>query len=122
MRFFNWFRKGSRPLYPESLWTVVLDDRGIRATDHTGDTMFVSNADLSSVAIETNDSGPWGADVWWLLFGPDGDLACAFPQGATGEKDAADHLMTLPGFNDQELIKAMASTANAVFQVWKRPN
>ena len=121
MGLFNWFSKKSKPLYPEALWTVELDGDGIRAIDQTGATMFISGAELASVAIETNDSGPWGADVWWLLFGPDNKLACAFPQGATGEKDVIDHLMALPGFNNQELIKAMGSTANAVFPVWQRP-
>jgi hypothetical protein len=24
-------------------------------------------ADLGAVYVETNDSGPWAADVWWLL-------------------------------------------------------
>ena len=41
--------------------------------------------------IETNDSGPFGADVWWLLFGADDRIAVAFPQGATGEQ-AGDRL------------------------------
>lgn len=120
MRLFNWFRKRPKALYPEALWTVASDGDGVRATDHTGATMFVSDADLSSVAIETNDSGPWGADVWWLLFGMDGQLACAFPQGATGENNVIEHLMALPGFDQKELIKAMGSTDNAVFPVWRR--
>jgi len=117
---FGWFKK-SKALYPEALWTVVLDGSGIQATDQTGSTMSVSSDDILSVAIETNDSGPWGADVWWLMFGTDGQLACAFPQGATGEKEVIDHLMALPGFDHSEMIKAMGSTANAVFPVWRRP-
>ena len=116
----SWFRKRLKGLHPEQLWTVVADGEGIRATDQTGATMSVSDAELSSVVIETNDSGPWGADVWWFLFGPDGKLACAFPQGASGEKEAIDRLIALPGFDHEELIRAMGSTDNAVFPVWKR--
>ena len=51
------------------------------------------------MAISTNDSGPWGADFWWLLYGKDGELACAFPEMATGDKEAADMLIALPGFD-----------------------
>lgn len=122
MGLFSWLRKKSKPLYPEALWRVVSDAHGIQAIDQTGNTMFVTVADLSSVAIATNDSGPCGADVWWLLCGLDGQLVCAFPQGATGEKEAIDYLMALPGFDHDELIKAMGSTDNAVFPVWRRAN
>jgi len=120
MGLFSWLRRKPKGLYPECLWTVVVDGECIRSTDQTGATMSVSNAELCGVAIETNDSGPWGADVWWLLFGPDGKLACAFPQGATGEKDVLDYLMALPKFDNEQLIKAMGSTGNAVFPVWQR--
>jgi hypothetical protein len=70
--------------------------------------------------IETNDSGPFGADIWWLLFGADDRLACAFPQGAAGEKAAVDRLLGLPGFDHEAMIMAMGSTGNAVFPVWRR--
>jgi hypothetical protein len=46
---------------------------------------------MAGVAFETNDTGPWGADVWWLLFGSDEQLAGVFPQGATGESSALDY-------------------------------
>jgi hypothetical protein len=120
MGLFTWLRKKPKPLYPEALWTVACGTDGVQATDQTGKTVFVSGTELSSIAIETNDSGPWGADVWWLLFGRDGKLACAFPQGATGEKEVIDYLMALPAFDNDELVKAMGSTGNAVFPVWRR--
>lgn len=116
------FDRFKRPkgLYPECLWNVSADESGFRATDQTGETVFLPREDLASVAIATNDTGPWGADVWWLLFGADGQLACAFPQGATGEKDVLDALMALPGFNENEMIKGMGCTSNATFIVWQR--
>ena len=89
-------------------------------TDGEGQIKSVSKADLSGVIIETNDSGPWGADVWWLIFGGDDQLACAFPQGAAGEKAVIDFLMLLPSFDHSEMIKAMTSTGKAVFPVWRR--
>lgn len=112
--------KRPKVLYPESLWDVLADELGFRATDPTGKTAFAPRADLTLVAIATNDSGPWGADVWWLMYGADGQLACGFPQGATGEKHVVRALMALPGFDQREMIKAMGCTSNANFIVWRR--
>jgi len=80
----------------------------------------VRKDDLSGVAIQTNDTGPWGADVWWLLFGCNDQLSCAFPQGATGESALIDYLFALPSFDHGEMIKAMTSTENVTFAVWRR--
>ena len=95
-----------------------MDDMQCVVIDPRGQAMNVAIADLMGIAIETNDSGPWGADVWWLLFGKDGKLAYAFPQGASGETAALDRLMKIPGFDYEEMIRAMVSTDNAVFPVW----
>ncbi len=45
----------------------------------------ISISDLGAVYVETNDSGPWGADVWWLLNDRTGATKVAFPQMATCE-------------------------------------
>lgn len=107
-------------LYPECLWNVSVDEIGFRATDQTGKTVYLPRENLESVVVATNDTGPWGADVWWLMYGADGQLACAFPQGATGEKDVLDALLALPGFDQTEMIKAMGCTSVATFIVWKQ--
>ena len=116
-------RKPAQPeaprLEPEARWVVETDDHRIAVTDTTGERREVRFDHLRGVAIETNDSGPWGADVWWLLFDSDGKLACAYPQGATGERTALDRLLQLPGFDHEELLAAMASTGNATFIVWR---
>lgn len=117
---FSLFSKKPKQLYPECLWTVEFDELGFRGSDHTGAKMAISLADLERVAIETNDSGPWGADVLWLLFRSDGKPGCVFPQGATGEGAAVEKLMALPGFDERQMIKAMGSTSNALFIVWER--
>ena len=119
---FGWLRKKAPgALYPETLWVVTLSNERITVTDPDKEMLSVALSNLSAVAIETNDSGPWGADLWWLLFGPDRALACTFPQGATGEQSAIDYLVTLPGFDHEEMIKAMSSTNNATFAVWEKP-
>ena len=118
-KFVSRFKK-PKALYPESLWNVSAGKAGFRAIDQTGKTTFVSRDDLSFVAIATDESGPWGADVWWLLHRADGQLACGFPQGASGEKSVLDALMALPGFDHNKMIEAMSCTSNAIFVVWRR--
>lgn len=107
-------------LHPESKWLITLKDGAIGVWDDRGRDRSVLLSELSRVDIETNDTGPVGADVWWLLFGPDDRLACAFPQGATGEESAVDLLMTLPSFDHLEMTNAMRSTNNATFSVRRR--
>jgi hypothetical protein len=120
MGIFAWFRGGKKTLQPEAQWKVWLSEDAISSEDQTGVSQTVSKDQLYSIAIETNDSGPWGADVWWLMFDIEGRLSCAFPQGATGEEDAVKYLMGLAGFDHSSMISAMGSTSNKVFPVWQR--
>jgi hypothetical protein len=74
----------------------------------------IKMSDLGAVYVETNDSGPWGADVWWVLNDRNGETKLAFPQLATGEDGVLARLQLLPGFE----VKGMNSTANARFLCW----
>ncbi|MBS0385746.1 MAG: hypothetical protein JSS00_10415 [Proteobacteria bacterium] len=119
---FRWFRKTSQKpvrLMPESKWRLECTDV-LRVTDDHGDVKEISKDELASIIVETNDTGPWGADVWWLLFGPNDQMAMAYPQGATGEDAMLSYFTSLPGFDHAKLIEAMGSTQNAVFPVWRR--
>jgi hypothetical protein len=111
------FRPNSK-LLPEALWTVAVDDKQVSATDHVGVRKTLLFSALSAIRIETNDTGPWNTDFWWLLFGADGMLACGFPKGATGEQAAIERIICLPGFNHEEYSKAIKSTSNENFLVW----
>ncbi|HVK56420.1 MAG TPA: hypothetical protein VM532_15515 [Burkholderiales bacterium] len=117
---FGWFNKKHQALQPENKWVITVEGDHISVCDDTGQAKSIAESDLSGVAIETNDSGPWGADVWWLLLGAAHEIACAFPQGATGEDAVIAWLSKLPSFDHGEMIKAMRSTDNAVFAVWRR--
>ncbi len=118
---FGWLGKmHAKPLQPESRWIVAIGEDKISVTDHTGTIARLAKSDLASVVIETNDSGPWGTDLWWLLIGADGQLGCAAPGGATGETELLDYLTALPRFDYQEMTRAMASTDNARFRIWEK--
>jgi hypothetical protein len=107
-------------LQPEAQWTVALDHARIEVTDATGAVRGIDKAALSAILIETNDSGPWGTDFWWLFLGPDKALACAVPQGAAGEQAPIDWMLALPGFDHEAMINANGSVENAFFEVWRR--
>ena len=104
----------------EAAWVVTIEDDEISVADPEGQRRSIAKADLAAVLIETNDSGPWGSDFWWLLLAADKSLGGAFPQGATGEKAAMEWLMALPGFDHAAMITASGSTSNAFFTVWER--
>src|SRR4051812_8255089 len=100
-------------LEPESSYLVTVSDAGVSVTTPDGEIQSVDWDDLQSVAIETNDLGPFVADVFWHLFGS--KSKCIIPRGATGEKMLVARLQTLPDFNNEALIEAMSSTTNQVF-------
>ena len=104
---------------PESLVVVRFDDEGVVVTPPNAEVQAITWEFVDRVAIETNDSGPWGSDVWWLLEG-DG-VRVAFPGGATGEQELLAELpQHFPGFRHEAVIAAMGSTADARFVCWTR--
>jgi hypothetical protein len=110
---------GSR-LQPESRFVVTVDERHVVCRRPSGEEEIVTWHDLDAVIVETNDTGPWGVDVWWLLVSRDGLTGCAIPQGATGEEALLEALQSLPGFDNENLIAAMSCTDNRKFLCWRR--
>lgn len=94
---------------------VGTSDTGITSAYPNGAVQAIEWASVSRIAVETNDSGPWGADVWWCLEGP--SSFCSFPQGAAGEAAAIDGIRErFPGFR----VRGMDSTSNARFVCWEK--
>jgi hypothetical protein len=108
-----------RQVEPEAAYVASFDGSVVAVRDPEGGVRQLPISDLRGVIIETNDSGPWGADLWWLLFGPDDRISIAFPSGATDEQIVVDRLMALPGFDFEAMTNAMSSTDVAVFPVWR---
>jgi hypothetical protein len=103
----------------ESKVIVSFDESGISAAFPEGPTEAIAWSEVQRVAIETNDSGPWGADFWWLLEGE--TKRCAYPQGATGELEAmAAFPSRFPGFSHEAFGAANCCTSNARFLCWER--
>jgi hypothetical protein len=124
LSIWTWLKSFGRPerpspAGPEAAYVVSFDGTVIAVRDPDGQVHQLPISDLRGVIIETDDSGPWGADLWWLLFGADDRVAVAFPSGATGEQGAVDQLMALPGFDFETMTRAMSSTDLATFPVWR---
>ena len=106
-------------LYPECLHVVALTDDQIEVSHPDGTRDRVPLHDLTKVVVETNDSGPLGADVWWRWYGGPKTM-CSYPQGATGEDGALAFVQTLDAFNDDALRSAMGCASNRTFVVYER--
>ena len=106
-------------LYPECLFVVSVSEEGIVSTHPDGTVQKLTRAELTEVAIETNSSGPWGADVWWSILGKEANSRCVFPGGATGEPKVIEWVHGLPNFDTEAFIRAMGSTSEARFVCWR---
>lgn len=114
-----WYGPTTAEQQPEARFVVTTDDLGISVAHPDRPTQFVAWASLSRVIIETNDTGPFGSDFWWIL--TDDEETCSYPQGATGEDEALDAFKErLPGFDWEALIRASSSVENAFFECWRK--
>lgn len=103
----------------EAAWTLQCDDFGVSVHWPKGEQQTMAWDAVDTIAIETNDSGPWGADVWTVLEGQ-GERVL-WPQGSTGEEGMLAKLQRrYPGFDDDAVIAAMGCTDNARFVCWRK--
>lgn len=108
-------------MYPEELYDVTLSDPNeLILSSPQGNDIKINIADIVEIQVETNDSGPIGADVWFVFKTTDSELR--FPQGANGaDTDALfKFLEKFPGIDYQTIITSMSSTDNAIFSCWKQ--
>jgi hypothetical protein len=101
---------------PEARYTITLDGNRLSCEHPDGTVEQIEFDKLASVFVETNDSGPRGIDVWWILTTTDGTM-CRYPLGANGETAIMTALNTLTGFE----VRGMNSTDNARFECWPSP-
>ena len=104
----------------ESQVNVSFNDSQVSVAFPSGETQSIAWQRVDCVAVEINDSGPWGADVWWLLESAD-CRRVAYPQGSTGDSEMLEQFPDrFPGFNHAAVIQAMGCTSNARFVCWQR--
>lgn len=111
--------RGPVRLMPEALCRVTCDAAGVACSGQGAPREHLAWTELAAVEVHTNDTGPWGTDVWFVLRGDGGVMNV--PQGATGDDELVRRLQALPGFDNAALLEAMTSTDNRVFRCWTRP-
>ncbi len=119
MGFYDWFKSQLNTRNLEDSHLVIFDGNVISVSHPDGSRDILAMAQLGKIAIATNDSGPRGIDLWWLLFSHDDRLEVRLPQGAAGEQAVTEWLIALPGFNHDQLESAMCSAKDAIFPVWQ---
>jgi len=107
-------------LLPEFNFKVRVSDSEVRCARPDGKEECVSWSELGAVIIETNDSGPGGTDVYWLLVGDGARSGCVIPQGADGEPELFERLQRIPGFDNEAVIEAMKCVENRRFLCWQK--
>lgn len=78
----------------------------------------MSWSELVRFEVRTNDSGPWGWDVWFVLVGDRDEVS--FPLGATGEDDVLAKVESETGQSRSDLIDGLNCTDNRTFVTWER--
>ena len=114
----NWLREKLRYNPPVKQWAVAISDGCIVTKDGTGAERSLPVAELKTIVVATDDSGPWGDDVVFLIYGDRPEPMTIFPLEADGCQEFVAWLSARPGFRDREMARAMASTSVARFVVW----
>ena len=104
----------------EPFGRITMDDEKViyHRPDQTQDEVMWN--DLTEVGILTTDEGPVLEDVYFMLVGSSRGKGCAIAQGAIGIEPLLAKLQSLPGFDNEALIKAMGCTSNNRFVCWKK--
>lgn len=120
MGIFSFFKKNKKDksnVEPEAKWKVEFIGTTIRAIDCNGIESSIEVDGIHQTIVETNDTGPWGTDLWWRILPKNGILSV--PGGVTGEPKMLENFQGFSNFNNEQLIKAMRSVDNAEFIVWQ---
>lgn len=99
---------------------VEFDDERVVHHRRDGKLEAIEWAELDEVGILTTDEGPFADDVIWMLLAPGGRSGCAIPSDADGMDLLLPRLQQLPGFDNGQVIRAMATAVDARFVCWRR--
>ena len=97
---------------------VIVDSNGVRRSLGDGQEEAITWASLDAVVIVTTDQGPYLEDVFFVLH--EGDHGVLVTHEVACEIRLMPWLQELPGFDNDAVIRAMASTEDAHFVCWKR--
>ena len=73
---------------------------------------------MAIIEVLTNEWGPYAEDVFLMFYSKDRRQGLAIPQFSKSFEPLLKRAQALPGFDNDQFIKAMQSTSNAVFPCW----
>ncbi len=79
----------------------------------------VSIEALARITIRTNDTGPFGEDMFWVLE-EDGGNALHIPASATGIEGLFDAFAPLKGVDYNAITQASSGTHSGEFPIWSK--
>jgi hypothetical protein len=109
-----------RRFEPPAKDRVEFDERGIRRYRSNGPMEEIEWSELDEIGIVTTDEGPWVDDVIWLFSNADQSNGCAVSNYSPGFSELLSRIQALPGFDNEAVVRAMGSTSNDRFVVWKK--
>jgi hypothetical protein len=118
--FVPWLKRAQIERELKRAGTLTIDDWGVtRVAGRLREA--VAWADLIWVRVYTTSAGPAVEDVYFALGGADGK-GCLVAHDLAVRSKLLDVLQArLPGFDNEQVIRAMGSTSDAYFTVWARP-
>lgn len=112
------FKKLFKKKQPEDYFEITITNDNVQVDHPEREREQITWADIAEISVITTDEGPFVPDVWLILMGK--DCSCSIPQGAPKFDEIYDIVSKYDGFDFEEFIKAMGSSDNAKFNVWKR--
>lgn len=98
--------------------TIQVDESGVLRADGPIREQILWS-DIREIRIITTNEGPYREDVFFALVAADGK-GCLIPHDAAHRVKLLEELQSrFPDIDDAMVIKAMGSTSNASFVVWK---
>ena len=99
---------------------VSSDETQIFITYADGQATSLRWADIAEIVIVTTSEQAPGDDVVWGFLTAEGTVLAGFPQRACGSTHLLETMQArLSGFDSEAVIRAMGSTDNARFVVWR---
>jgi hypothetical protein len=103
---------------PEDYYDITITDEYVKVEHPKRKTEQIKWKDIEEIDIITTDEGPFLPDVWLILTGK--GSGCSMPQGAPNFNEIYEKISKYEDFRFEEFIKAMSSTDNARFNLWKK--
>jgi hypothetical protein len=121
MKIINWLKKklgyrNNNPKMHRDNAQVLIGDQEVKLILPDDREFKVAWNELSLVAIETNNQGPFVEDVFWVLATKEYSLR--IPQSATGSTELLERLQSLPNFDNGSVISAMGCAEDRFFICW----